>query len=576
MQKCLWTIIYFIISNSWILAQTSNYPVNFFRSPVDTTITLAGNFGEIRPNHFHAGFDIKTNGKEGMPVYAVADGYISRIKISPYGYGKALYITHANGYTSVYGHLKIFEDSIQKFTKKVQYPLELVEIDTLLGPTVLPVKKGQLIGLSGNTGSSGGPHLHFEIRETATEKPINPYYFGYKIDDTIKPKITEVAIYPLSENSTINGKHISKKIKTISNKGKYSINKIDSLTVFGDIGFGIETYDTETKSNSPNGVYSIELQSGGKRIYYHELEKFSFENARYVNAHIDYAEKQKHNVNIQKCFLSKNNQLEIYKKVLNNGVLNFSDDSIHWIKFIVKDFVGNTSELMLKVKSTSENKISELKTVVNTNVFDCKKENKFTNDDIKIVIPPNALYDDIVFSYTKSPIVKSTLSPLYKVMTDETALQKSYSLSIKPIHLPEALQSKACIIRIDDKGKHNYEGGVCTDGFVTTQTKSFGDFAISIDTITPKLKPAFKYIPKTTVDLSKAKSIGIIATDNLSGIKKYRATIDGKWVACEYEFKKDLLFYTFDEHVQPGLHTFTIEVTDAKENKSLWTCTFKR
>ena len=165
-----------------VFSQT-NYPLDYFASPVNVKISLAGNFGEIRPNHFHAGFDIKTNNKEGMPVYAAADGYISRIKISPYGYGKALYITHPNGYTTVYGHLQSFDKTIAEYCKKVQYAKELFEIDTLLQPNALPIKKGDLIALSGNTGGSQGPHLHFEIRETATEKPINPYFFGYKVED---------------------------------------------------------------------------------------------------------------------------------------------------------------------------------------------------------------------------------------------------------------------------------------------------------------------------------------------------------------------------------------------------------
>lgn len=551
------------------------YPSDYFRSPIDTTITLAGNFGEIRPNHFHAGFDIKTNGKEGMPVYAVADGYISRIKISPYGYGKAIYITHPNGFTSVYGHLKSFEGYIGIFTRNAQYEKESFELDTVPNPGRIPVKKGQLIGLSGNTGGSQGPHLHFEIRETATEKPINPYFFGFRIEDSVRPKITEIAIYPLRETASVNGKHAVKKIKPVYMKG-YSIPKVDSLVLSGPIGFGIETYDTEDKSSSHNGVFSIELQSGGKRIYYHEFEKFSFENARYVNAHIDYVEKQKHNNTIQKCFLSKNNQLEIYKNVINKGIINFTDDSIHWIRYIVKDYKGNTSELMLKVRSSSQKKI--VLPIQNSSepLFDCTKENKFSKEDIQVTIPANALYDDIVFSYSKPSSIKGTFSPLHRVLTNETTVQKSYTLSIRPNHLPDTLQPKACIISVNEKGSKTYEGGTFKDGWVSTQTKSFGNFAVTVDTVPPKLRMTFKYVPKTTVDLSSAKTIGVIATDNLSGIRKYKAKIDGNWVLCEYEFKKDLLFYTFDDTLEHRVHTFEIEVSDDKGNTSVILFSFKR
>ncbi len=583
MQKRLPLLCFFTLFFATAFAQT-NYPTDYFRSPIDTSIELAGNFGEIRPNHFHAGFDIKTNGKEGMRVYAAADGYISRIKISPYGYGNALYITHPNGYTSVYGHLQRFNGAIAAFLKKTQYALQSFEVDTLLTADVLPVSKGQLIALSGNTGGSEGPHLHFEIRETATEKPINPYYFGYKIPDTVKPKITEIAIYPI--NGTVNGKSILKKIKPAFLKGRYFIlNKADTICVNGDIGFGIETYDTENGNQGQNGVFSIELQSGGKRVYYEELEKFSFENARYVNAHIDYAEKQEHGDKIQKCFLSKNNQLGIYKNVINNGVLHFEDDSIHWIRYIVKDFAGNSAEMMLKIRSTSRTapapKINNPRTIIPEMNFDCTKENKLVRDDLQIVIPPNALYDDVYFEYSNPVLLNKQplpgiFSSVYLLLNADIPVQKAYLLSIKANKLPENLQNKACIISINDKGKRSYEGGSFKDGYVSTQAKSFGNFAIGMDTVAPKLKAAFKIIPGKTTDLSKAKTIGIVATDNLSGIRKYRGSIDGKWVLCEYELKQNLLYYTFDEQITPGTHTFSIDVTDDKANTATYTFTFKR
>lgn len=574
MQKLVFLALLLVKVPSQLSAQTS-YPQNDFRSPIDTTLTLAGNFGEIRPNHFHAGFDIKTNNHEGMPIYAVADGYVSRIKISAFGYGKAIYITHPNGYTSVYGHLRSFDSDIQTFTSKIQYLEESYEIDTLLSPSILPVKKGELIGLSGNTGGSQGPHLHFEIRDSKTETPINPYLFGYLIPDTVKPRITQIAVYPINENASINGKNTSKKIAPIYKKGNYNLLKQDTLLVNGEIGFGIECYDTETKSLNKNAVYSIELQSGGKRIYYYEMEKFSFENARYVNAHIDYESKQNHGTKIQKCFVSKNNKLGIYKDAVNDGALDFKDDSVHWIRFIVKDYVGNSTELMLKVKSSSKSIPNKTRKLENE-IFDCLKENKFTTNDIKITIPAEAMYDDIAFTYSKPGSVPGTFSPLHKILNVDVALQKNISISIKPVNLPDSLQSKACIISVNDKGGKSYEGGTFEDGWVTTLTKEFGNYAVGIDTIAPKLKTSFKLIKDQTPDLSKAKKIGIIASDNLSGIRKYRATIDGKWVLVEYEFKQNLLFYTFDDKITPGLHQFRIDVTDDKENKSTLTFIFKK
>lgn len=575
MQKRIPFIFLFQVFNMLIFAQAP-YPADYFCSPLKCDLTLVGNFGEIRPNHLHAGFDIKTNGKEGMPIYAVADGYVSRIKIGPKGYGKALYINHPNGYTSVYAHLQSFNGVIGAKAKNIQYSKESFEVDSVLNINELYVKKGDLIALSGNTGSSEGPHLHFEIRDTKTEAPINPYFFGYTVEDNVKPRITGLVIYPVGKMASVNGKQLPKKIIPLSNNLGYYFNKSDSVTVHGDIGFGIECFDTETGSSNKNSVFSIEVQSRGKRIYYSELEKVSFENSRYVNAHIDYAEKQKHNAKIQKLFLSKNNHLGIYKEVVNNGVVNFTDDVAHWIKFIVKDFAGNTTELILKVKATSKSNVKVLAENSALLCFDCFKDNQYKKEDIEINVQANSLYDDLDFKIQRLPALKGTYSALYHIQDDRTPLQKAYSLSIKADKLPGSLQSKAFLISINAKGKRIYEGGSYSNSWVSTQTKVFGNFAIAVDTIAPVIKPVFKVIDKTNVDLRKLKQVSFKATDNLSGIKKYRATIDGGWVLCEYDFKKDLMIIELDANLKAGKHTLKLEVTDEKNNTSKWLCMFIR
>lgn len=575
MQKRL--LVSFILSLflSVIFAQT-NYPQNYFSSPIKGVIHLAGNFGEVRPNHLHGGFDIKTGGKEGMPIYAVADGFVSRIKISPWGYGNALYIDHPNGYTSVYAHLKKFNDTIAAIAKAIQYAEESFEIDTNLTEGYYRFRKGELIGYSGNTGGSQGPHLHFEIRDTESENPINPYYFGYKVKDLVKPRIRKLGIYPVGDNVTINGKQKQKISKVYYGNGTHYLGREDTITVYGDIGFGIDCYDSESSSNNHNGVFSIEMQSDGKRVYYSELEQFAFDKSRYVNAHIDYAEKQAHRLKIQKCYLVKNNELGICKEAINDGVVRFNDDSLHRVKFILKDFQGNKTVFSIKVKSTSKGGKLAPPPTNNKYFFDCKKPNEYKTDNIEVTLPVLCLYEDIAFKVVKKPRIKWTYSPLFQVQNAKTGAHKKYNLRIKAVNLPDSLQSKAFIISVGYKQKRRSVGGTYTDGWVETNVKKFGAFAITVDTKAPVIKPKFKVVDKNNVDLRNYTTISVKVGDNLSGIKKYKGMVDGKWVLFEYEAKKGLLYYTFDERVPPGKHTFTMEVTDAVNNVGTYECSFVR
>lgn len=554
-------------------AQTgSKYPKDYFRSPLDIPLSLSGNFGEVRTNHFHSGIDLRTGGREGLKTYAIADGYVSRIKVSPYGYGKALYITHPNGYVSVYGHLKDYNGAIAEYVQKAQYEKESFEIELFPAKDELKVTKGQVIAFTGNTGSSGGPHLHFEIRDEKTEHIINPLAFGLKVADNVKPRIKSVAVYPLEENSEVNGRNKTKTIKVAYSKGNHSLPAGESITVSGAIGFAIETYDGENNSPGPNGVYRVELYVDDNKIYSHQFETFSFDQTRYVNAFIDYAGKRASGHTLQRSFLLKNNQLNIYSDISNRGVINFTDSAYHKVKYILSDYYGNTTTLEIKVKSKPPRPAKPIYLADIEKRFDCMKESNYTSEDVKINLPANALYEDVEFKWSKSrDTMPGAISPTHYVHDPDVPVHVPYTLSIKTKLIPHSLQSKALIVSLN--GRKSPEGGEYVDGWITTKLKSFGKYTVMLDTIAPIIKPVNIYQGK---NLSNARTIAVKIDDNLSGIMEYRATIDDKWILMEYEPKQSLLYYTFNETVGKGEHTFKLEVLDNRRNIEKYEAKFTR
>ncbi|MEO6882648.1 MAG: M23 family metallopeptidase [Bacteroidia bacterium] len=552
------------------------FPKNYFQAPLDIPLKLAGDFGEIRPNHFHTGIDIKTNGVEGLKVYAIADGYVSRISVSPWGYGNALYITYPNGLVSVYGHLSAYNDSITKYLRKEQYRLELFAVDFDLKPTDIPVKKGEIVAFSGNTGGSTGPHLHFEIRDAKTEHPLNPLLFGFAVKDNIAPKINAISIYPLDSASSVNDENTVERFPVSELAEKYFLKNKDTIILHGNIGFAIDTYDMMNGSANEDGVFSIELQVDGKIIYYSDMKELDFSKSRYVAAFIDYPDILRTRKAFQKSFLSKNNSLPIYKDVVNKGVVHFSDDKIHQLKYIVKDIAGNTSVLDFSAKSESANKIFPSKDSIQKyeSNFDCTKNNCYKTSDFYVQIPPNCLFDDLKFYCKSEPAeTRRELAPLCTIQNKFVPLSEAYTLEIKPSkEIKKEFQNKAVIVLLNGKYASS-QGGVWSDGYVKAEVKTFGTFTIMLDTVAPVAKPLNIFPGK---DMSKATDIEVQMSDNLSGIKSYRGTIDGKWVLMQYNPKKNKLYYDFDNSITAGEHIFKVVLTDYADNIGVYEAKFTR
>ncbi len=560
-------LIRFFLFSILFLSNLNDIPKDktLFSSPVDIPLLLSANFGELRIDHFHSGLDIKTQGVTGKEVVAAANGYISRISITPGGFGNALYITHPSGYTTVYGHLERFTDKIEGYVKARQYEKKTFQITLFPGKDDFPVKQGELIAYSGNSGSSGGPHLHFEIRKSDSEKPINPLLFNLGIADNIRPVIEKLVIYPANRNTLIANVHAIKKYSVSGNHGVYSVIPENEITVSGLAGFGIKSFDLLNDSNNKCVVHAIELSVDSVPIFKYVMDGFSFTESRFVNAHIDYETFMRDNTYIERAYVLPNDKLNTYRDVINRGLYNFNDNKIHQVEITVTDANNNKSVVKFHIKAVALKNHTSDAPEKDITIMPYNKVNRFSAENISVNIPEGALYDTLYFSYKKEKGTSEMFSDLHYVADRFTPVQKPCTISIKPtIKLP-GMESKMLIVRLADDKSKIAANSFWSDGYLSADVLAFGKYFIGIDTIKPVISP----IGLTNgANYRGRKEIKIRITDELSGIKSYEGSIDGKWALFEYDQKNDMLIYRFDETriTKGSKHNLILEVADNKDN----------
>ncbi len=557
-------IFVIIISVIAIQLNAQNYDKDYFDSPVHIPIRLAGNFGEIRPNHFHSGIDIKAP-YSGVTLYAPADGYVSRIRKSAGGYGNALYITHTNGLMTVYGHMQKFNKIFEKYADSIQYSNNSFEFTKYPGSTELKVKKGEIIGYIGNTGRSYGPHLHFEIREAEKDVPINPCYFNFVIKDNIKPKIFGLKAYAIDENGRINNSFKTQKFKVYKKGSNYYLNKVISYS--GKIGFSIRANDYLNATKNSQGIYSVKLFNDDELVYSHKLDRISFEESRYINSFIDYEERQISNLKYQKCFIDPGNKLSIYGFNKDSGLIYDPDNKLHKVRIETTDIYGNISTLHFKIRGSDF-----ISSKITKNIFKYNEDNFFEKNDFRAYIKKGCLYKDIEQSYEVIPNTEEFYSDIHKLNSYKIPIHNKMYIAIRSNKLPKHLLSKAFIVTINKKGYQSYLGGSYINNFFVAESKVFGKFAIAVDTIPPEINEENFNSEK---DFSEKKKITFIIKDNLSGIDKYFAKIDGKNIIFSYDEKNNRISYTFDNHINYNKqHKLTISLFDKKNNKTVYKTTF--
>ena len=561
MKKLLYILT--ILCQTSLLAQT-NYPQDYFIDPLDINLVLAGTFAELRANHFHSGLDIKTQQREGLKVYACADGFVSRIKISHGGYGKALYITHPNGYTTVYAHLQKFAPKIEAYIKEHQYGQESYEIEVFPGAVELLVKQGDVVAYSGNSGGSEGPHLHFEIRDNE-ERPINPMLFGIDIKDTTKPIIKEVYAYPISDDAHINRTNEMCKLRLIPQQnGDYTV---ENITAFGTIGFGIVSTDRQDLAANNNGLYDIESFFNGQPNFEIEFSRFSFAETSHLNRYIDYGVYKTKKQRIQKLFVEKNNPLSLYKNLDNNGFLRIEDSTTSVYKIRVKDYKNNDCWLTLNIKGMKATEIKKKEAPKSNYYIYADQTTTLSKDNVTVTIYPNTFYDDF-------PTDFEVKSDTVFINEDVYPMQKSMSIAYDVSQYDEQDKKQLYVAELVGYYKKPYYTSTKHEGNkIIGLTKYLGTYALVKDSIPPSITPNNFDDGKW---LSKYRYLQLKVDDKESGISSYRATVNGKWILMEYDYKKKMLTYDFNDSRTSTENKLKVIVTDNVGNSTTFEATFFR
>ncbi len=566
------------------LFHATNYPAGYFSDPLDIPIRLVANFGELRANHYHMGLDIRTEKRVNLPVHAAADGYIARIKIEPEGFGQAIYINHPNGYTTLYAHLNSFFPALSAYVKKQQYKTESWQQTLDIPAGMFPVTKGQLIALSGSTGGSEGPHLHFEIRRTADDVNLNPMLFGLPIPDDTKPVIQRLAIYDGLRSIY---EQTPQLLAVKRNGDAYSLDSMVISINTPRVGFAIAAFDTQSGSANPNGIFEATLYDNNHPVSGFQMDNISYNDTRNVNAHIDYKTKAGRGPYLQQLFRLPGYTHSIYQVIGNgNGMIDISDRTVHDIRIEVKDVYGNASLLNYKIQLGSPRQIPLRAPgqiplgapgrlppqTFSGKLFYPMMLDGYEADDCAFYIGEKCLYDSVHIQYNRTAASSpNAVSAIHSIGAVYIPLQDPFLVRIKAnINLPADKKNKVVMEWFHGAKKEVHRVQWQGD-WASSQFRSFGNFQLVLDEEPPIIMPRFK----NGANLAKASAMSFVVSDNFGEYKNVRAELDGKWLLFTND-KGRAFIYKFDEHCPRGKHELKISAEDEAGNKAEKIFTFTR
>lgn len=536
--------------------------------PLKTEVFLAGNFGELRSNHFHGGLDFRTEGRVGLPVFSVDEGYVSRVSISHYGAGKALYVQHPGDIMSVYFHLDRFTPELTRLVEEKQHEVEKWALDYTFKPGEFPVKRGEQIAFAGNTGSSDGPHLHFELHDTKQNLVINPkHYYGEHVKDTRKPIAQAVTLYELGDGF-YDPKTTRRHFAVTGSNGVYRIG--GEMRAWGRVALGVRGYDVKNDVHFKYGIRDVKLYVDDTLRFESRLDAFPKGEARLMNSLIDYPQWRINRQMIMKSLVDEGNRTPMFPFIhANRGVVEVKEERLYKGRYELTDYDGNQSTIQFDIRGARKPVvISEFVALTDdSHRFKVGRENRFVSEEFRLILPQGVLFEEMTLRHSKreAGTITAAISPIFQIHDANTPMVGWSSLELRVNHFSLIDPSKFYVGQVNG-GRLNYlQSAYQPDGYVKATFREFGEFALAVDTVMPSVKP---------IDEARWGTLGLISfavSDAQTGLRFYKGYIDGKFVLFEPQKGSSTVRFRMNRRdvVRGKLHTVRMVAQDMCGNETV-------